>query len=108
MLLVPVLLRLLVRSSTLGVWALDTLASLLIVFWKPSRLRTLLSSVLARVRTVEFCSVPLSLIVITTVTRSPIRVARKSLKKPRLPLRHSELGWRSDTCGGGIGRLTGR
>ena len=49
------------------------------------------SSLLVRLRWVSLAMLALSVKLTVTVSRSPIRAARWSLKKAREPLRHSEL-----------------
>src|ERR1700732_5378168 len=65
------------------------------------------SSLLVRLRCVSFAMLALSVILTVTVKRSPTRAARWSLKKARLPFRHSELALYETVSGFGIGICTG-
>ena len=61
-----------------------------------------------RARFVVLSMAALSVMRTRTVTRSPMRPARWSLKKAREPVRQSELGAETVTRGSGIGMRTGR
>src|SRR4029077_7987444 len=65
------------------------------------------SSLLSRLRWVSLAMFALSGVVTVTVSRSPIRAARWSLKKAREPFRHSEFALYEACSGFGIGICTG-
>ena len=63
-----------------------------VIVCEPRKAETPESSLAVRLRWVSFCRLALSVMLTVTVKRSPTRAARWSLKKARLPLRHSEFG----------------
>ncbi len=65
------------------------------------------SSLAVRLRWVSLAMLALSVMLTVTVSKSPIRAARWSLKKALEPLRHSEFALYETCSGFGIGICTG-
>src|SRR5712671_380286 len=78
-----------------------------VIVWAPMKSLIPESSLLVRSRLVSLLTLALSEKNTVTVRMSPMRAARWSLKKARLPFRHSELALYEAISGFGIGICTG-